>query len=143
MKALFNLLFIIVFSLSDQLNGQNAEDDVVGLWYNEEKTGKIEIFEKDDRFFGKITWVKLEAGDNGLDNENPDPNLRTQPLVGLLILKNFEYDDGGYENGTIYDPENGKTYSCVMKLENPDKLYVRGYIGISLIGRTTYWTRIK
>jgi len=134
----------ILITLSPYLSyAQADENDITGLWYNEDKTGKIRIFEKDNQFFGELTWVDLDPGDSGLDDNNPDQQMRSKPLVGLLILKGFEYDDGAYEDGTIYDPENGKTYSCTMKLEDINKLYVRGFIGFSLIGRTTYWTRVE
>jgi uncharacterized protein (DUF2147 family) len=58
-----------------------------------------------------------------------------------MILKGFEKDgDNEYEDGTIYDPKNGKTYSCIIR-QKGNKLSVRGYIGVSLIGRTTTWTK--
>ena len=143
-RALLIISFVVFcFAPIYELLAQKRSDDIVGLWFNEEKTGKIQVTEKDNRYFGTLTWVKIEPGDNGLDDENPDPKLRTKPLVGLNILKNFKFEDGEYTDGTIYDPKNGKTYSCIMKLESMDKLYVRGYIGFSLIGRTTYWTRIE
>ncbi len=141
---LIKSLPVVIMTLFTSFSfAQHADDDILGLWFNEEKTGKIEITKNGDKYFGTITWVKIEAGDNGLDDENPDPKLRNKPLVGLKILKDFKYEDGEYTDGTIYDPKNGKTYSCTMKLENIDKLYVRGYIGFSLIGRTTYWTRLE
>lgn len=99
------------------------------MWYNEEKTGKIRIYKNDQQYFGELTWVDLDPGDSGLDENNPDQNLRSKPLVGLLILKELIYEDGDYEDGNIYDPENGKTYSCIMKLENLNRLYVRDISG--------------
>ncbi len=138
-------IFLIVFSLMSvcKLFAQERPDDIIGLWFNEEKTGKIQITKKEDQYVGTLNWVKIEPGDNGLDDENPNPKLRTKPLVGLNILKNFTFEDGEYSDGTIYDPKNGKTYSCIMKLESMDRLYVRGYMGFSIIGRTTYWTRVE
>lgn len=122
---------------------QNNANDITGTWYNEEKDGKIEIFIENGKYHGKIVWVDLEPGENGLDENNPDPELRDRSLIGLKILEGFEYDDGEYEDGDIYDPKSGNTYSCTMRLEEDDRLYVRGYVGISLIGRTTYWTRAE
>jgi len=79
-----------------------------------------------------------------VDRENPDPARRNQPILGLVILRDFAFvKDGLWENGMIYDPENGKDYKCKMTLESPDVLNVRGFIGISLIGRTDTWTRVK
>jgi uncharacterized protein (DUF2147 family) len=62
-----------------------------------------------------------------------------------MLLKSFKFNakNKSWENGEIYDPESGKTYSCNMKMETADKLNIRGYIGISLIGRTEVWTRVK
>lgn len=133
---------IVISSVSESI-AQNNPDDILGVWYNEEKTGKIEVFKEKGKYMGKIVWVDVKPGDSGLDDNNPDPKLQKKPLVGLLILKNFTYEDGEYSNGEIYDPKNGKTYSCYMKMESADKLFVRGYVGFSLIGRTTYWARVK
>jgi uncharacterized protein (DUF2147 family) len=84
------------------------------------------------------------AGQEKVDRENPDEALRNKPIVGLVIVKGFEFDGKDtWRKGTIYDPDNGKTYKSKMKLESPDVLKVRGFIGISLIGRTTQWTRVK
>lgn len=114
------------------------------LWYNEEKTAKIQIYKATDgRFYGKIVWLKVPEVDGKpkTDINNPDAAHHNDPVLGLLILKKFKKDgDSGYADGTVYDPKNGKTYSC--KITNKgDKLDVRGYIGISLIGRTTVWTK--
>ena len=130
---------IIPISSVNQYN----HDDILGLWYNEEKTGKIRIYKENNKFYGKLIWVDLKPGDTGLDENNPDDELKSRPLVNLVILKDFKFKDDEYENGKIYDPESGKTFSCAMHLENENRLYVRGYIGFSLIGRTTYWTRIE
>jgi uncharacterized protein (DUF2147 family) len=61
--------------------------------------------------------------------------------VGTVILKDFKYSGKTWEDGTIYDPKNGKTYSCIIKAKGLNNLDIRGYIGISLLGRTTNWTR--
>ena len=68
--------------------------------------------------------------------------MQNRDLLGLEFLTKFEYDDGVYDGGEIYDPETGKTYSCKMSLDG-NTLKVRGYIGISLFGRTEYFERIK
>jgi uncharacterized protein (DUF2147 family) len=114
------------------------------LWYNEEKTAKIQIYKaRDGRFYGKIVWLKEPNRDGKpkTDMNNPDQARRNDPELGLLILKGFKKDgEYGYEDGTIYDPKNGKTYSSKMKRDG-DAIHVRGYIGISLIGRTATWTK--
>lgn len=121
-------------------------DAIVGKWYTEDKGAKIEIFKQNGKFYGKIVWLK-EPNRNGkpkMDDFNPDAKLKTRPLIGLQMLKDFVFDSKGkWKSGEIYDPKNGKTYSCKITMVSWDKLNVRGYIGISLIGRTSEWTRAK
>lgn len=121
-----------------------AQDITQGTWYNEEKTGKIQFFKQGDKINGKIVWLK-EPNENGkprLDKENPDAKLKTRPLLGLMNLKNFVSTGKGiWEDGEVYDPKNGKTYSCKMTLVSPSQLDVRGFIGISIIGRTSKFTK--
>ncbi len=122
-------------------------DDILGTWLNQEATGKVQIFKENGKYFGKIIWLKeptdKETGKPRTDIENPDPVLKTTPLIGLVNLKNFIFDgDDEWEDGTIYDPKNGKTYSCYIRFdEKPNTLRIRGYIGISMLGRTTLWTK--
>lgn len=123
----------------------NDPDIILGVWYNTEKDGKIEIFKEGDKYHGKLVWLKEpeEDGQPKLDKNNSEESKRSRPLKGLKLLRDFEYQAGAWENGTIYDPKNGKTYSCTMKLKNHDVLEVRGYVGISLIGRSVEWTRAE
>ena len=132
-----------------QASGQAYRaDDVLGVWLNEDKDAHIEVYKEDGKYHGKIIWLKFpiddETGKPKLDKNNPDEEMQKKPVLGLVVTKDFVYDkDGDYEDGTIYDPKNGKTYSCYMKFQDMDRLKIRGYIGITLIGRTTYWTRVK
>ncbi len=72
-------------------------------------------------------------------------NLCKAGLVkGLDILSGFHFDsDKKWEDGTIYNPRDGKTYSCYLKILEDGRLKVRGFVGISIIGKTNYWTRIE
>lgn len=122
----------------------------VGVWLNEEKDGRIEVYEQAGRLFGRIVWIDPaqvtdpKTGQPKTDTENPDPNLRSRPLMGLVILRDFTAKGPGkWEGGTIYDPNDGKTYRCLMALTSADVLSIRGYIGFSWIGRTTTWTRVR
>ena len=121
---------------------------LLGLWWNQEKTSKIEIRKSEGKFYGKIVWLKdpkNAEGKNKLDTKNPDNNLRSQEIHGLEILKDFELKDNGlFEGGKIYNPKDGKTYSCALTiLDNGAKLKVRGYIGVPWIGKTQIWERVK
>ena len=124
---------------------QIKADDVIGTWLtNGKEPAKIQIYKSGDKYFGKIVWLKnpAENGKPKFDANNPDESKRNQPLIGLVILKDFKFDgDDEWKEGDIYDPESGKTYSCFLTLKDKNSLKVRGYIGISLIGRTETWAR--
>ena len=137
------LLMVFVF-ISLNTFAQNA-DAVVGKWMNKDKEAHIQISKKGNKYFGKLVWLKNPTDDAGKakkDVNNPKSELQGRALLGLEILKNFIYDDGVWQNGTIYDPKSGKTYSCKMTI-NGNKLNVRGFIGVSLLGRTDTWTRVN
>lgn len=134
------LLLIMLFNFATVAVANNPES-ILGEWYDEEKSAKIEIYKKDGKFYGKIIWL-IENEDH-LDENNPNKDLRDRPLMGLDLLKNFEYENGEWKNGSIYDPRNGKTYNSYLKLEKKNILQVRGFVGISLIGKTTYWEKVE
>ncbi|MBA4853548.1 DUF2147 domain-containing protein [Emticicia sp. BO119] len=121
-----------------------AQDITQGTWFNQEKSGKIQFFKQGDKYFGKIVWLK-EPNDGGkprTDKQNPDEKLRNIPLIGLINLKNFKQaGKDSWVDGEVYDPKNGKTYSCKMTLTSPKTLDVRGFIGLSIIGRTEHFTK--
>lgn len=127
----------------------NAEA-ILGKWNDAKMEGVFEIYREGDRYFGRIAGLTSEvyppgdpeAGKKKHDRENPDPALRSRDMLGLVFLKDFIFEDGKYVRGTIYNPENGKTYKCKMSVEG-DILNVRGYIGVSILGRTEHWTRVR
>ena len=142
------LLATVLFALPNVVAQKVSEDDVLGTWLNEDEDAHIQVTKRDNKFFGKVIWIKdpidPETGKEKLDKLNPDESLRSRPRLGLEILTNFEYDgDDRWDSGKIYDPKSGKTYSCYIKYLDQDKLKIRGFIGVSLIGKTTYWTRVK
>ncbi|MFY7666781.1 DUF2147 domain-containing protein [Flavobacterium sp.] len=140
MKNVFLLLLLVVGSASTAL-AQSKADAILGEWINEKKDAKFQIFKQDDKYYGKIIWG---TGDQKKDVKNPDSKLRNRDVIGLTILKNFVFDgDNTWEDGTIYDPREGKTYSCKITQKGANKINVRGYVGISLFGRTEVWTKIK
>ncbi len=126
-------------------------DDILGVWLNEDKDAHIQIYKEGDKYFGKIIWLKEpidpDTGKPKVDDKNEDESLQNRPIMGLLLLTDFVFDgDDEWEDGEIYDPKSGNTYSCYMEFpdeDNKDYLKIRGYIGFSLLGRTTYWTRVK
>jgi uncharacterized protein (DUF2147 family) len=142
MKNLF-VLVALFFSANAMAAGP---DDILGIWMNASGKGQIQIYKEGDKYFGKIIWMKdpnTPQGTPKMDARNPDPALRTKPILGAVILRDFVYDDGEWNKGRVYDPTNGKEYKCYMKLKDPKTLSLRGYIGVSLLGRTEVWTRMK
>ncbi len=140
MKKLIVLLLISFCVVNVGHSQAVTKDAVLGDWIPASKDGKISIYKQGEKYFGKVASGK---NSEKKDAFNPDERLRTQPIIGSVILKNFEFTGKSWENGTIYDPNNGKTYSCYIKMKNFNELEIRGFIGISILGRTTVWTRAK
>jgi len=137
------------------VSGLALADDgtaVLGNWLTADGKARVEIVKHDDVYDGSIVWLKEPnypaddekgmAGKVKVDRENPDPALKTRPIIGLPLISGFKYaGDNVWNHGHIYDPESGKLYSCKMTLMMDGSLKVRGYVGISLFGRTEIWTR--
>ncbi|MAZ47261.1 MAG: SIGNAL peptide protein [Halobacteriovoraceae bacterium] len=143
---IFVRLLLVSFSLNSFGEFKAEPTDIVGFWLSENKKGVVEIYPKGDAFEGKIVWVKdIYEGkaDVKFDIHNPDKSKRKQPLIGLVNLKNFKFDGREWSGGTIYDPQKGKTYKAFMRLSKKDTMKLRGFIGISLFGRTEVWSRQK
>lgn len=137
---LFCTILVSSFSVSAQ------KHLIEKTWYNAEKTSKIRIFKATDgKYYGKIVWLKSpndEKGKPRTDNQNPDENKKTKPLMDLMILSGFSptKDPNILEGGKVYDPNNGKTYCGKLTLKD-NLIDMRGFIcSMSLLGRTTQWT---
>jgi len=137
MRGLFFLIFI---SYSCITNAQS----ILGEWETyDDKTKEaksiVEIYKVGDYYFGKIlgtlTGEKNEICDECIGDKN------NQPIIGLVIIEKLLKDGNEYNSGTILDPENGENYKCYLELVSDNQLKVRGYIGLSLFGRTQYWIR--
>jgi uncharacterized protein (DUF2147 family) len=135
---LFGLLLnTLIFSQSHQIEGE---------WFNEEKDAIITIEKgSDNSYFGKITWMKFPNDENGnpkTDPLNDDENLRSRSRLGMKIMYDFVYDgEDEWDDGEIYDPKSGNTYSGTINMISKNRLNLRGYVGISWFGRTSHWTR--
>jgi uncharacterized protein (DUF2147 family) len=143
MKKVFILLG---FLLTVAFAKATGPDDILGIWLTAKGKGEMQVYKEGNKYFGKIIWLAEPNDANGVpkkDKKNPDPKLQDKPLVGAVVLRNFVYDDGEWNGGRIYDPQNGKDYKCYLKLKDAKTLNVRGYIGISLLGRTEVWTKVR
>jgi uncharacterized protein (DUF2147 family) len=119
--------------------------EIEGLWLTQKQDAIVEIFQKNSLYYGKIVWLEEafeEDGSPKMDTNNPDVSKHKDLIIGLEILKGFKTKKKKWSGGTIYDPDNGKTYSCTIKHKDGD-LLIRGFIGISLLGRTEVWTRTE
>lgn len=153
MKTIFLLSTLLVISVSFKSSHVLiAEDDVVGTWLTVDKDAHIRIFKAvNGKYAGKVEWMKEPNDANGnpkKDINNPNPKLRDRERLNMVIMMNLAYDakEKKWEGGTIYDPKTGKTYDSYIYFENnnTNTLYLRGYMmGMSWIGRTSQWTRIK
>lgn len=125
-----------------------SADGILGVWWNEEKDGKVEVYKVGNEYRGRVVYVKNNTNPDGTspkkDNENPDPKLRSRVIQGTTILTGLKYDsdDKEWAGGTIYDTKSGNTYDCYAYLQKDGTLYFKGYLlGMRFIGRSTTWTR--
>ena len=135
----------IIFCLNSFAQTVNP-DAIVGNWLTGSKKGVVQISKEGNKYNGKIIWLQTPTNEEGkpkMDKHNTDKALQTRPIMGLNMLSGFVFENDKWVNGTIYDPEKGKTYSCKIMLKGDDMLDVRGFIGISLIGRTDTWYKVK
>lgn len=135
MKKVITLILLV----SSLVSIAQKADAIIGNYISPKKDGILQIYKTGNKYAGKLIWTKTEGK---LDENNPDPAKRKTPLRGLDIMRGFVFDgDDTWEDGTIYDPKNGKTYSCEISKTKSGDLNVRGYIGISLLGRTETFTK--
>jgi len=146
MRQLKLVVLALILFFSVNLNAQTAVSSelITGTWLTASGKAKVKISKEGNVYNGKIVWLRDPLNAEGkpkTDKNNPNDALKVMPLLGLNMLKNFVFDEDQWIDGTIYDPENGKTYSCKVKYRD-GKLDVRGYIGISLLGRTETWFKV-
>ena len=119
--------------------------DVTGVWMTDDGQGVVEIERCGDKRCGRLVWLKTPLDDAGRplrDGNNPDPAARQRPICGLEIIKDLVLQtNGSWDSGSVYDPEEGKSYSVMLKADSNDRLEVTGYLGIKALGETMTWTR--
>nr|WP_315255979.1 DUF2147 domain-containing protein [uncultured Flavobacterium sp.] len=134
---------IVFFAMVFNAQSQN----VLGKWKTiDDETGQaksiVEVYEKGGKVYGKVVEI-LRAEHKKDICTKCEGAEKNKPILGMIIINGLEKDDAEYNGGTILDPQNGKKYKCYIALESPDKLKLRGYIGLSIMGRTQYWTRVR
>ena len=145
MKAFFVITLAVIFQLS--VAWAQDPDAITGQWQSGHGSGRMQIYKKGDKYFGKLTWLKEPNDEHGKpkrDIHNPDEQLTNRPILGLEILKDLEYkSDGFWSGGSVYNPKTGRNYNCQVKIRDLNKMDFRAFWGINLIGKTETWTRVK
>ncbi len=150
MKKYLSLFFLSCFIgllAGSPVQEKEKADKLVGVWQPSDGRSYIKIDKIGNKFYGRVVWLLEPNDENGkprVDKNNPDEALRSTPLKGYRVLKDFAYDEeeGIWKDGTIYDPKNGTTYNCKIELVNDNKIEVRGFVGTAMFGRTDVWTRL-
>lgn len=145
----FLLLSLIPFYTSTSAWAASSNEELRGLWidHKEPEKQKVAVWIEDcnGTLCGRIYWMKRPLNREGkpkTDAHNPDPNLRERPLCGLRVLSGFKRtDEVTWADGQIYSPSDGNTFSSTIKLEREGAIKIRGYVGISLFGKTLEWVR--
>lgn len=149
------LTLLLTFLVPVILNASAyTADSIAGLWEVEAGDGHIEIFRCGEKYCGSIVWLKEAVyplddigkmpGKPLVDRQNPKKELRGRPLIGLRMMEGYTFRGNNlWDEGKIYNTENGKTYSSRISLKSRDRLELRGYIGIPLLGGSTVWKRLK
>jgi uncharacterized protein (DUF2147 family) len=141
MKKTYLILILLTISIS--INAQ----DIFGKWHStNDETGEvdsvIEMYEKEGKAYAKIVEINDTERQKAVCELCTGTN-KNKPILGLEILSGLEKDDDEWSGGEILDPRNGKVYNCYIKLVNPNKLKLRGFIGVALFGKTKYWNRAE
>ncbi|GHC43292.1 DUF2147 domain-containing protein [Roseibacillus persicicus] len=137
MKNLFALILLLICSSSLA----DAADPILGLWKKSDGQATIQITIEKGKLVGRVTAAKDTTRTH--DTKNPDPKLRNRKIIGLPVVWGFYKKDGKWEGGRVYDSSNGKTYQGKIWLEGNDKMMMRGFKGVSLLGRSAEWYRVK
>ncbi len=142
----FILTLSFAFTSSSIFASDNNPDAILGFWKTGEGNAVVQIYKQEDRYFGKIVWLKEPndpaTGKPKVDVKNEDPKLKGRPVMGMINLRDFKFAKANlWEDGKIYDPKSGEDYSSKITFIDANTIEVRGYVGISMFGRTDTWKR--
>lgn len=150
LRTSYRLLFyFILITLTGFAGKADNPDAVLGVWLSPKKKNQVQIYRRGNKYYGKLVWM-IEPHDPStqkpkIDHKNPEGRLRSRPLLNMDIMSDFTYAGNNlWQDGQIYNPEDGKTYSCELSLKDYNTLQVRGYmLGMPMLGKTVSWTRVK
>ncbi|MCA0233123.1 DUF2147 domain-containing protein [Runella sp. MFBS21] len=144
MKTLFILATLLLLHSEKSITAEQ----IIGKWMSEDKDIAVEIFKKNNSYSAQVIWFLCDPKTPEMrsfkDIENPDPKLRNRPWLGMLVVNDLKFDGKSeWKDGNIYDPNSGRTYKSVVRLQSPDRLIVRGYWGIELFGKSLTFNKIQ
>jgi uncharacterized protein (DUF2147 family) len=150
--AMWNMVVGVTLALLAGQTFGGTDDNILGTWTMPDGAAKIEIYRCKEKYCGKLVWLKepnfpMEdekefAGKPKVDRHNPDPARRGEPVVGKEVLHGLtQISVNAWSSGEIYDTKSGTTYQCKAVLTPQGSLEFRGFVGVSLFGRTSVWTR--
>lgn len=145
-KIIFAKLLLLISVTSF---AQQSADKIIGNWesIDGEVKLKFEIFKSEGKYFGKLLWASNMYEADGKtpkkDFKNPNKSLQSRSRKGIVNITDLKYDNEKYSDGKLYNPSDGDTYSLNAKLKNANELHFRGYLGISLLGKTMKFKRIQ
>ena len=148
MNRLILMCALLIGTAAASLAQDATADKLIGVWEPSSGKARVKVEKIGSKYYGKIVWLREpvdpQPGQPKVDKNNPDESMRTVPLKGYRMLKDFVYSGNDeWSEGTIYDPESGSTYSCVIKLKDDNTLDIRGFVGVRALGRTDVWKRIQ
>lgn len=138
------LLCISVILASGEVSAQQAADRILGVYLTDEKDAKVEIYKKNNVYFGKIVWLKSPKSVDGkllLDKNNPNKSLRTRPILGMTFITDFKFKEGEWVDGKIYGPKEGLTVSGKFRFLTTGELELKAWY--MFISTTRIWKRIQ
>ncbi len=140
-------VLLILLAMCGAASAQGAASPV-GLWRTiDDKTGKesgaVRIFESGGALYGRIERI-TDPARAGLSCIKCSDDRKNKPLIGLDIMRGLKRDGEVWDGGTILDPETGSSYKSSVRLDDGgQRLVVRGYLGVSLLGRSQTWIRAQ
>ncbi|MFD2573735.1 DUF2147 domain-containing protein [Spirosoma soli] len=147
-RTTYGLLFVVLILTSFAPKADNP-GALVGKWLSSKKRNQVQIYEHNGKYHGRLIWmaepIDPVTRKPKQDSKNPDEKLRSRQLLNLTMMTNFVYKGNNvWSDGEVYNPEDGKTYSCQLTLKDPNTLDVHGYIlGMPFLGKSKLWTRVK
>lgn len=136
---IFKITIALIIGFASIAKAQTDEGAIVGKWESDKKDVRLEFFKSGQEYKAKLLWgnqiVESDGRTSKKDTKNPDKNLQSRNLIGIISVTGLKWEKGEYIGGMIYNPPSGETYKCKVWLKD-EKLYLRGYLGFSLLGQT-------